>query len=59
MAKISRARDLLESAADDLRYLEGPGYCQRYERTGELAAGARELRDRLRRMVAPSGVFEI
>lgn len=56
--KIERARDFLDEARHDMCNLEGEGYCERWEKVGELDRELGIIASNLRTMPAPTGVFK-
>lgn len=55
--KIEQARTILDSAWHDLCNLEGPGYCKKYDKVGDLNQSLGEVASDLRQMKPPTGVF--
>lgn len=59
LRKIRQARSLIDSARSDLCNLEGPGYCQHYEKLQKHEDNLAEFEASLRRLALPTGVFSI
>lgn len=57
--KLNQAQALLNSARKDLCNLEGPGYCDQYEKLGETECELDQFTSKLCSMPLPTGVFKI
>lgn len=59
LAKLERARTLINSAREDLCNLEGAGYCAQYEALYPLSEKVGQITGKIRNLKPATGVFRL